>query len=356
MFLKLLKILNKEKYLNARKGVSLVEIILSIALFALITSALASSITFGLDSIYQSGYRVKANLLAEEGLESVRSIRDLNFNLLTNGEHGTTSENGKWELTASENNLGEFKRKIIISSLDADTKNIISEVSWKNGKKIKASSILTRWKDGTYKKKGGMLLFSGGGPTSDLINYKTIDGDSGLWSEVKSAGDIDILTTNKVPRITKAFSSASRNEKVLVSKHFNGTTQFIYAQIFNGNVWSNINLLSTWNSTLQVDIENFDGVYISSGEFVVFYSDNTTIPKYKIWNGTTWSNQYDLPDLGRNSEPMHLISRQRDGTNEIMVAILDKSRNSKTLYYNGKSFSLSNWTLHSRHSNNAPSN
>src|SRR3989344_9380748 len=87
--------------LPAKTGVSLVEVILAVALFALFATALLGLLFASYGSNFQALEKHKAGLYAQEGLEAVLSIRRQAWNLLVNGDHGLTSLAGFWQFNGS---------------------------------------------------------------------------------------------------------------------------------------------------------------------------------------------------------------------------------------------------------------
>src|ERR1019366_5774011 len=77
--------------------------------------------------------------------------------------------------------------------------------------------------------------------------------------------------------------------------------------------------------------------YMANGTFITVYNDNTNTPKYATWNGTTWSAQSSLANIG--SAPTSMFVQARPGANEAMVAILDSNAETVTSFYNGTSWS-----------------
>lgn len=73
------------------KGFSLVEIVIGAAVLFLLVAAFGGAILQSQTLFAQSGDRARALLIAEEGIEAVRNIRDDDFTLLTDGLHGLTS-------------------------------------------------------------------------------------------------------------------------------------------------------------------------------------------------------------------------------------------------------------------------
>lgn len=127
------------------KGFSIVEVILAISLFAMFSTAI---LYLSLD-IVQRDSKVELDNVAlqyaQEGLEAVRNIRDQNFLLLTNGDHGLQFTNDTWSfIQAPEDVDGFYSRTVTVfdvyrdpsgniatsGDLDPDTKMVISNVTW----------------------------------------------------------------------------------------------------------------------------------------------------------------------------------------------------------------------------------
>lgn len=84
-------------------------------------------------SMHVAWDRVRAIMLAQEGIEATRNIRDVAFRNLTDGIHGIALLNNQWTLSESQDTTGIYTRKIAISSVDTSTKLITSTVSWPTG-------------------------------------------------------------------------------------------------------------------------------------------------------------------------------------------------------------------------------
>jgi Tfp pilus assembly protein PilV len=127
-----------------------VEVLLSIAFLSIIVTALLSAITLGEETTMMSGSRMRASLLAEEGLEAARNMRDENFSNLVDGTHGLIISGNQWQFSGTQDITDYFTRQIVISTVDSNTKNIVSTVSWQqNGQRpgtVSVSTRLTNWK------------------------------------------------------------------------------------------------------------------------------------------------------------------------------------------------------------------
>ena len=127
-----LKIL-KLKIENSGDGFGLIEIVVvtalvSVAFFAFLQAGIAA-----LKLLRAADTRLKATLLAEEGLEAVRSLRDeswtVNIAPLTNETpYYPIIENGKWKLIAMPPPLidGQFTRFVLFSTVNRDSEDDIA--------------------------------------------------------------------------------------------------------------------------------------------------------------------------------------------------------------------------------------
>ncbi len=117
---------------NNKFGFSLLELVFAVAIFA------SGAISIGLLIIESTsisdlnGKKITTTLLAREGLEAVRSIRDeAGFSELVNGSYGVSLVAGSWTLVAPDTTDDIYLRTITIedSGLNSDIKLITSSVT-----------------------------------------------------------------------------------------------------------------------------------------------------------------------------------------------------------------------------------
>lgn len=336
-----------------RPAFSLVEIILASALFGLLVTALAGAYLLGQETTALAGSRARAGLLAEEGLEATRNIRDAGWANLIDGAHGLAVAGNQWTFSGTQDTSDIFTRQLSIATVDAKRKTITSQVTWQQNQQragaVTLTTRLTNWLAATG--RGGMLIFANGGTTSDALQYRLFDGVSRAWSGAGPTADVDAGSVNRAPRLIRVYASKTRNEKILISRHYNGTTQYIYGQVWNGTTWGNVQLLSSWNAVTFLDVQNVDGTYLNNGNFMVVFSDNSVIPKSRIWNGTTWQAQASLTTLGATEIPNVIVAKARPGTQEVMAAFFTQASDTLTQYFNGTT-----WSAVTSHAATAPVN
>ncbi len=139
-----------------RRSFSLIEVILSVALFALVSGLFI----FLIIESYKINERAQdltlATFLAEEGIEAVRSIRDADFNKLVSSPRSycLAIENNQWVLKRILDRdciekIGKFSRQIYISSITTNKRKIVSLVTWqpRTGprREVRLFSRITNW-------------------------------------------------------------------------------------------------------------------------------------------------------------------------------------------------------------------
>ena len=325
------------------KGFSTVEILISISIFSTLVIGLVGAISFGLQATAFAGIKQRATLIAQEGVEAVRNMRDTNYTNLTDGAHGITIANNTWGFSGTQDINGIFTRSINISTIDSLTKQITATVTWPQGSgQLSITQYLTNWQTAASQIKNGMAVFANGGNTSNRISYQILNATINTWGSTQDTVNVDTNVTNKIAYYTNLTSSSTRNEKVLISRHYDGTSQYIYSQVWNGTAWGNLRLLSSWVSNQFLDVQNFSGTYLNNGDFLITYSDNTATPKFIVWNGTSWGVQTSMQTL--TNIPVYIVTKARPSTNEIMSVMTDQSNNVSSTYFSGGTYVSTNWS------------
>lgn len=137
-------------------GFSLVEVLLASSVFILLVTALVGAYLYGQEATALAGQRARAVLLAEEGLEASRNIRDASYANLTLGTHGLQISSNQWGFSGTSDVTDTvFTRQIVVSSVDANRKNVASTVSWQqNPSRTGAVTLTTRFANWLGTRKG----------------------------------------------------------------------------------------------------------------------------------------------------------------------------------------------------------
>lgn len=265
------------------KGFSLVEIILAIAIFSIIIMTGVNGFIPVLNQNRQSTEILKANRLAEEGLEAVRSIRNRNFSLITAGTKGVGISSNLWDFNGSSDITDKYTRQIIISPAyrdvggslvssggvgDSDTWIVKSQVNWNfslgDAKQFSLETVLTNWKKSTASSDGALIVYSDGTTTPVWRSYTS--SSNTFSAEFK----MPPVSVGGNPRNFVIKTSPLKTEAIagMVT-----TTGILNVYCFNGTNWT-----LDWSTTVGGSgaTRRFDIAYeINSGKAVILYSTNT---------------------------------------------------------------------------------
>ena len=97
-----------------KPAMSLVELIIAMAIFALIVLGLTGMVVGGYTALDRSGEQTEASALAQEGIEAVRSIKNRAWNNLSYSTSGVQIVGGQWTFTGegTVDTIGKYTRTI----------------------------------------------------------------------------------------------------------------------------------------------------------------------------------------------------------------------------------------------------
>jgi Tfp pilus assembly protein PilV len=141
--------------MRQKSGLSLVEVLLALVIFTGTFMAITGLVIDAGKTMRQGSERTKAIMLAKEGLEAARSIRDDDFDNLTIGTHGIALAGNTWTFSGASDTQDQFTRTVAVSTPivtgieTVDIAQIDSTVTWaispvRNGT-ITLTDYLTDW-------------------------------------------------------------------------------------------------------------------------------------------------------------------------------------------------------------------
>lgn len=137
--------------IRSSKGFSLTEVLLASTVFGLLVTAFVGAYLYGQESMMLAGNRARAALLAEEGLEAIRNIRDAGFSNLTDGTYGLAIAGSRWTLSGTSDTIDIFTRQVIIASIDPKRKSVTANVAWRQNPQrnglVSLVSRFTNWQN-----------------------------------------------------------------------------------------------------------------------------------------------------------------------------------------------------------------
>lgn len=260
------------KFLQSKKnirGVTVIETVVSIAVFSLLAVAGYSIYTTSDRLIILADQKSTALFLAEEGIEAARSIRDGNFANLTTGTKGLLLSGNAWTFFGVQDTTNGYVRSLIISTVDTDTKSVASTVSWnyKNAtSSVTLTSSLTNWH-----KTAGM---------STGISIDTTNANLSLLSNRRLLTGISLITdgtsgTTTISQITVSWSADTRKLQQVRSP--NGTIIYSATSINSGTtvtLASPLNIVGAKTQSFELYFNNnMSGNTIT---FTLIFSDGST--------------------------------------------------------------------------------
>ncbi len=338
--------------MNKKKGFSLVEVILAVALFMIFSSAVVKGLISGLDSNRLSGEQAEAKAYAIEGVEALRSVRNQNFASLTNTSPtpGVVRVGNVWSYTGSGNVFDtKYNRTVVVSNvnrnvggdivpaptgtLDPNTKKVESKVTWNftatRPEEVSLTTYLTNWRAAiaSVGNFSPIMVYS---KTTTTPFYRVWNGTT--WGAEGTAnavgGNINFI---------KIEVSRTRNEAVMATLDSNSN---LYAQVWNGASWG---LPTNIGNVSAVSNRSFDMVYEkSSDRLILAYRTpgGGTGFSYRIWDGASWSaaTPVSTPLTGVVSW-VDMTAKPISASNEIALITIDSNSDVYGMVWNGSAWS-----------------
>ncbi|MFH0779398.1 MAG: prepilin-type N-terminal cleavage/methylation domain-containing protein [Parcubacteria group bacterium] len=248
-----------KKNISKRKGQTLAEVILALAIFAVFIASAGVLISSKFNSLNKINETAESSAVANAGFEALRGISMQNWSLLTDGEYGVEIQGGVWQLKSAPDTIeNKYERTIMIApvkrdancqivetggEIDPDTKLVTVNVSWQMppGNRTRSfSQLLTSWKNPTacLAKKGE-------------VRYLTIDVSASVIDATKKS-----LTGTKIKNTGTAPITLDKMQ-LTWTKPGNIT----YIKINGSNYWHSTSGIGSPSgvqpSGTVIDIENF---------------------------------------------------------------------------------------------------
>lgn len=244
--------LNKEKVNNipTRGGFSLMEILIAMSIFTIATATISYLIIDSEISLRTSIDATKAVGLADEGIEAVRTLRDSDFDNLTEGEHGLGLVEGSWQFTGVSDDTGSFTRTISVVDVEEGVKKITSSVAWDvsqaREREIVFSTYLSDWKNTGGDAQDLFIDTIGAnltatGTTLVGVNLENTDAED-MTLESMSVEWVGVETLEKVTiggvEVFAATTTIDSGDSVDIDDHLlsAGTTDDLDSVLFSGDV------------------------------------------------------------------------------------------------------------------------
>jgi len=230
-------------------GNSLIEVIIALAIFSLLSSSLVSLILGNLSILSNSGNATKGEFLAQEGIEAMRSIKNRAWNELNINSSAIQINNNEWNLAGegTSEQIDNFSRTVYLrdvfrdsnnniiastsplASSDRSTKEVRSKASWissrNNNISVELITYLSNWNSLDYEQTN----WSGGdGQQIYLLSDKFFAQDS----------NIDISQNGQISLSEVASSTFANSGYIKSSEFFMGDRSHANMIIWSGTIAS----------------------------------------------------------------------------------------------------------------------
>jgi type II secretory pathway pseudopilin PulG len=222
---------------NSNAGQLMVEILVTMGLFAALSPALLTGFTTVSNSqIKQQKYTDSTSIL-KETQDAVRSVREKGWNsFATNGTFHPVLSNGIWSLASGSDVVGDFTRAIEISdvyrdnngqiadsgTLDPSTKRVVITLSWNVPKEssISSTEYLTRYLDNLSYEETSEAQFSLG-----TLETVAVTNNNGGEVVLGAGGNADWCKPSDFiqAELDLPQNGAVRDVKAVEGKAFTGT-------------------------------------------------------------------------------------------------------------------------------------
>ena len=186
----------------------MLEVIVAVAVFSLIASAMAVMVLGGSSALIQGGQQTEAEYLAQQGIEIARSIRDQAWNNMIFNQSSVSTSSEQWVFDGEGTNqtIGKYTRIISFSDVcrdssdeittcpgvytDLHAKKVTVDVSWevRNGisNTVQQIAYLTNWDSQDWTQTD----WSGGIGTSTSTEYQS----DGGFIVTSTVGELSLLS------------------------------------------------------------------------------------------------------------------------------------------------------------------
>ena len=339
---------------TTKKGFSVVEVMLAVFMFIIIAATGVATVIHSFSVNRQSEEETQATLIAQEGIEGVRSIKNQSWSNLSAGIYGLDTTGNVWSFDAGPDNVGKFSRSIQIFDVnrdvdgnivdsggtsDPDTKKIVSNVNWNftdvRLNSISLTSYLTNFRKSIVTAGDAITIYGDGTNTPKSRTYT--NASDGFGNESNTLAGSSGLT----------FVVRTSPTKLEATAGYVGSDGNLRILCFNGLTWS-----QEWTASVGgvATTRRFDIAYeTNSGDVVVLYGTNavgTNELAYRTKQGSlgcgsaNWSSAINL-DPQRTSGIIHWVKMagdRRAPSNLVAAIWADSSSDLSTMIWSGSGF------------------
>ena len=280
---------------NREHGFSAVEVLLATAVFATITTALIGASVYGRASTDAAGDRVRANMLAEEGIEAVRNMRDAAFSNLADGTYGLAQSGGVWNVSGGSDTNDIYTRQTTVASNGSNRKIVTSTVTWpqSNGgtSETSVSTQLANWLSALPKSWKTPTQIGSLDLTGTIAGFKVATNGNYAYLIRNSATGPNFfvinITTPSAPTVAGSMTLTGTPTNIAVSGNYayvTNTSDTQELQIVNVTTPASPSQVGSYNASSTGDGK---GVYVVGTTVYMARAANLASDEFVIVNAAT---------------------------------------------------------------------
>jgi Tfp pilus assembly protein PilV len=273
-------------------GFSVVEVLLAALVFGILTTGLIGAIVYGRASTANAGDAQRAQLIAEEGIEAVRSIGGASYAALVDGSYGLaqTGSPPTWSFLGSgtTDTTDVFTRQITIATASTNRKTVTSTVTWPSAGggsgSVTVSARISNW-HATTKLWTNPLLAGAVNATGTNDAIKTASAGNFNYTVLNVATTNNFIVTNitnPAAPTSSIFSIAGTPTNIFVVGN--------YAYVTNQLDTAELQVVDITNPAAPTVVKSVDmigtgngqGVYVSNGYAYVVRAADATASAFEL--------------------------------------------------------------------------
>lgn len=291
---------------KSEQGFSVVEVLLAAAVFGFLVTGLIGAIVYGRASSAGTGDRIRANFLAEEGIEASRNIAAASYANLVDGSYGLAQTGNQWVFSGTSDTSGIYTRQVAIAAAGTNRKSVTSTVTWPQSGgttgNVTLTTRLVNWAAATKVWSNGIL--AGSADATGTANAIKTDTVGNYAYTVLSAATNNFVITNistpTAPTNTATISLAGTPTNIFVSGNYayvttiSDTAELIIVNITNPAVPT---VAGSYNAA---GAGNGSGVYVIGTTVYVSRAANGGTAEFVIINASNPAAPTLIGAFGRN--------------------------------------------------------
>jgi hypothetical protein len=275
-------------------GFSVVEVLLAATIFATLSIAVIGAVVYGRNSTADSGERLRANMLAEEGLEATRNIRNAGYANLTDGTYGLAQSGGVWSLSGSADTSGLYSRSVTVAANGTNRKLVTSNISWSGvsgSQNTSATTQLTNWSASLTKSWATPSQYGGAALSGSAAGFKVATSGSYAYIVKNSSTGPNLfvmnISTPTNPTIVGSLTLTGTPTNIAVSGNYayvSNSLSTAELQIVNIATPTTPTLAGTYNAT---GTAGGRGVYVVGSTVYLVRGANGGSDEFVVINAAT---------------------------------------------------------------------